>query len=236
MAFMHGYPGEVRQHGIARHVALMVIVLVVLLGLMIDFRGDIVRELLSGLVPLAIILALMLFVSLKINPRGWKRVFQKGAYQRVIEQDLAVAGELRGLDDNYFIIYDVILELFPIEFLVLSPGGICIIAHVRQEGELSIRDGILFAGERTLEVLTGNLWRVCHLVNIVLRKGYQVDVMPHPVLVAERSEIADYDGIAIRSPEGLADHIRAETDGTVLEREIVEGFAYYVKERYASKT
>ncbi len=237
MAYIEGFPPQDISRSLLRHLAFMAIVMIATVGFMIDFSKDWFEQLSSSSVPLIIILAIMLYVSFKVNPKGWKLMLNKQDYLESLRQDSMIAEQLLKLDDSHYIIHNITFELFHIEFLVIAPKGIFLIEKAKGSGDLEIRDNILFQGGRTIETLTGNLWRLCHLVNIVLKKGYQVDVMPQPVLVipdVERLDVKTYDDISIVTPTELMSLIRDQKK-EVLTTEISQGFAFYIKDRYGPK-
>ena len=237
MAYIEGFPPQDISKSIMRHLAFMAIVMIVTVGFMIDFSKDWFEQLSSSAVPLIIILAIMLYVSFKVNPKGWKLMLNKQDYLKYLKQDSMIVEQLLKLDDTHYILHNITFELFHIEFLVIAPKGIFLIEKTKGGGKLEIRDNILFEGGRTIETLTGSLWRLCHLINIVLKKGYQVDVMPQPVLVvpnAEHLDVHTYDGISIVTPSELMPLIRDQKK-EVLDAEISQGFAFYIKEQYGSK-
>lgn len=238
MAYIEGYPPRENTRSIMKHLAFMAIVMAVIIGLMFDYSEDWLNQLVSTSVPLLIILSLMLYVSFKVSPSEWKKIFRKKAYIRGIELDRRIAEEMLRLDDDHFCLHSFTFELFHIEFIIVSRTGIYLLGKTDSSSPLSIRDGVLFQDDRTLETLTGNLWRVCNLVNIVLKKGYQIDVMPQPVLVVpEASDLTvnSYDGIAVIRPSGLVPLVQARKKDA-MSTEMAQGFAYYLKERYASRT
>jgi hypothetical protein len=237
MAYIEGYPEQNGTKSLVRHLAFMAIVMIAIIGFMFDTPEKWMEQLSSSAVPLIIILAIMLYVSFKVNPKGWSRVINKQSYLKNLQQDSQIAEMLLKLDDTHFILHNITFELFQINFLVISPSGIFVIDKSKGSGPLEVRDNILFQNGRTMETLTGNLWRLCHLINIVLKKGYQVDVMPHPVLVipdTEHLEVNNHEGISIVTPSGLTQLI-GETRKEILRPEIAQGFAFYVKERYGPK-
>ena len=93
----------------------------------------------------------------------------------------------------------------------------------------------LFAGDVSLETLTARLWRVCHLLNIIISKGFnELEVMPVPVLVTTEGgqpSMTEYKGISITSLDNLNDLITKKLKFKV-PREEAEGFAVYLKQRY----
>ena len=82
------------------------------------------------------------------------------------------------LDDNYFIFHDMTFELFHIENLVISTRGIFVVAKIREKEPLHVENDVLYAGDTPLDTLTGNVWRICHLINIVYKKTYKEEIMP----------------------------------------------------------
>lgn len=237
MAFIEGYPAQDSSKSIMRHLAFMAIVMIVIVGFAADSSESLMEQLSSSAVPASIILGIMLYVSFKVNPKGWNRIINKHAYAASMGMDRQIAEKLLELDDTYFIIHNFTFELFHIDFLVISKYGIFVLNKTTSSKPLEIRDNILFQGGRTMETLTGNLWRICHLINIVLKKGYQVDVMPHPILVVpetEDLEVKTYEGIDILTPPSILDHLQDRKED-VLQPEISQGFSYYIKERYGPK-
>jgi len=237
MAYLEGYPPQQTSLWAAKHITLMAIVIIVFIAAMPGLSENWMSRILSLSVPLLIIISLMLYVSFKVNPKGWKRVLNRKAYLESTKHDRLIAEELKQLDNTYYIIHNFTFELFYIEFLVLSPAGFFVLGKLTAEGELSVKDNILFKGGCTLETQTGNIWRVCHIINIVFKKGYHMEVMPRPVLIVSESqdpEINTYDGIAIVKPSGLISLISG-SENKPLALETVQSFAYYLKERYAKK-
>jgi len=237
MAYLEGYPPQETSSWAAKHIALIAIVIIVFIAAMPGLSENWMSRIVSLSVPLLIILALLLYVSFKINPKGWKRLINRKSYLESMKHDRLIAEELKHLDNTHYIIHNFTFELFYIEFLVLSPAGFFVLGKITAGGGLSVKDNILFKGGRTLETLTGNIWRVCHLINIVFQKGYHAEVMPRPVLIVSESqdpEINTYDGITIVKPSGLASLISGQ-ENKPLTLETVQSFAYYLKERYAKK-
>jgi len=234
MAFVEGYPGEKIKGTTIRHWGFLVIVAVMLVGLMSYFSSDWKAELPSTLFTVSIILAIVLFVSHKVNPLGWKKILQRTSFERTLTQDRMIADRLAELDDSHFIFHDITFELFHVEHLVISPRGIFVIATVRRNEKLTIQKNSLFAGDDPLDKVTGNLWRVCHLVNIVIRKGFSEEVMPKPLLVspeAESVDVGEFDGIAVMTLDRMNASIENRKEGSIPQK-LVESFAYYIKKRY----
>jgi len=169
MAYVEGYPGGKTRDVAAKHIGLIAVVAATVAGLMIYFSGDWKAELPSIVTVTAIILALVAFVSSKVNPAGWKSIFRRSALERELEQDRMIADSLAQLDDSYFIFHDITFELFHIGHLVISPRGVFAIGKIAHSETLHVKNNVLFAGDSPLDKTTRDIWRVCHLVNIVIK-------------------------------------------------------------------
>ncbi len=177
---------------------------------------------------------LMLVVYWRLNPMAVQRIFRPAAFQRNFARQRAVLQNLSRLDHGCVVFNDVTLELLRVEHLVITTGGIFVIGKVHREGGLHIVKNTLFAGDHTLETLTGNIWRQCHLLNIILKKWFNTDYMPKPVLVVQGSDggLHGYDGMVIVTPEALPGFIsRAEP---VLDTETAGGLVHFLRRRYAA--
>jgi len=234
MAYVEGYPGEKTKDVAVKHLAFIIIVIIMITGIMLfhaeDWKADISR---IGII-VGIITAIIVFVSYKVNPLGWKRLFKKTDYDNMLRLDRMVADELNALDDNYYIFNDLTFELFHIQNFVISKYGIFVVSKIRENETLSVRKEVLFAGDNPLDTLTGNLWRVCHLVNIVFKKGFKEEIMPKPILVApEAASVAvkEHDGITVIPLVKLNETIEKETQ-EIIDLDLVQSFAYFIKKRY----
>jgi len=235
MAYIEGYPGEKTKGVTSQHIGFIVIVAIMIVGLMTYFSKDWRTELPSILTVTAIILGIVFFVSFKVNPAGWRKIFRSSGLERELEDDRMIADSLAELDDSHFIFHDITFELFHIENLVISPRGIYVIGRIAYAEDLHIRNEVLFAGDRPLDKTTGNIWRVCHLVNIVIKKGFQTEVMPKPILVSPGTHpprVSQYDGITIVPLPQLKGMVEGQK-GQDIQEELVHSFAYYIKKRYS---
>ncbi|MBA7545719.1 hypothetical protein ES705_38091 [subsurface metagenome] len=145
-----------------------------------------------------------------------------------------IADSLAELDDSHFIFHDITFELFHIENLVISPRGIFVIGKIMHGGDLRVQNNILFAGGNPLGKTTGDIWRVCHLVNIVMKKGFKTEVMPKPILISPGSQtpsVTQYDGITIIPLRRLNGTVEGQK-GQDIKEKLVHSFAYYIKKRY----
>ncbi len=234
MAYIEGYPGEKIKTTTAKHWGFIGIVAIMLIGIMAYFSEDWQAELPSILFTVSIVLAIIVFVSLKVNPMGWRKLIRRSSFDRMLKLDRIVADQLAQLDDSHFIFHDITFELFHVENLVISPRGIFVIGKIGEEGQLQIKDKSLYAGDELLDKLTGNVWRVCHLINIVINKGFKETIMPKPVLVVPEAvsvAVKNFEGITITTLERLNEFIETQKDGAI-SQELVERFAFYIKKRY----
>jgi hypothetical protein len=234
MAYVEGYPGEKIKSTTAKHWGFIAIVTVMLIGIMAYISKDWRAELPSIIFTVSIILAIIIFVSFKVNPMGWRKLVKRSSFERTLKLDHMVADMLSKLDDSHFIFHDITFELFHIENLVISTRGIFVIGKIGEEGQLQIKDKSLYAGDELLDKLTGNLWRVCHLINIVIKKGFKEEVMPEPVLVSFGTgsvAVKTFEGITITTLDKLNKFIEAQKEKKI-EQELVERFAFYIKKRY----
>lgn len=234
MAYIEGYPGEKIETTTGKHLGFIVIVVVLLVGFLAYSADDWREEIPSIILTVSIVVAVILFVSYKINPLGWRRIFRKERVEEALRMDRLIADRLAELDDSHFIFHDITFELFHVENLVICPGGIFVIEKLESPDALAVRGKILFAGDEPLDTVTGNLWRVCHLINIVMEKGFKEDIMPQPLLVrpGEASvNIGDFDGIIITTLDGMIKAIEGRHKKAI-EQELVERFAFYMKKRY----
>jgi len=234
MAYIEGYPGAKIKSTTAKHWGFIAIVTVMLIGIMAYISKDWRAELPSILFTVSIILVIIIFVSFKVNPMGWRKLVKRSSFDRMLRLDRIVADRLAQLDDSHFIFHDITFELFHIENLVISPRGIFVIGKIGEEGQLQIKDRSLYAGGELLDKLTGNVWRVCHLINIVIDKGFQTKIMPKPVLVppeAASVAVKNFEGITIVTLDRLNEFIETQKEDEIAQ-DLVESFAFYIKKRY----
>lgn len=180
-----------------------------------------------------IVFSLFMFAYFKTHPLLWTLLFNRAQYRRLLEMNALVVQELEKLDDSFFVFHNITIELFHVEHLVVSPGGLFVVKKFAQEGDLRAVDGTLCSGERPLDTLTAGLWRSCHLVAIMMKKSFHIEIMPRPVIVTApgtRAPFSEFDGIIITAPGSL--HGLLASSGAKIQREIVESFAYYLKGRY----
>lgn len=230
--------GKLEKKGLKQDLVPLGILLAVpfvVVSMMFDSSNETITELMTVGTVGAVLTLLLVFVYARINPRSFQRIFQPAAYERCLSMDKIVGSSLEQLDDNYHVFNNFIFELCGVEHLVVSKRGIFVIAKVTREGELRVKDNVLFAGDNPLETLTGNTWRICHLVNIILKKWFKIDYMPQPVLVSfnnKPSTVCDYDRMAIVAPTELNALIQERC--REIEPEIAYGFATFVRERYVT--
>ncbi|MBM9614223.1 hypothetical protein JWJ90_07960 [Desulfobulbus rhabdoformis] len=218
----------------ATHLFLLVVVAVSLVGFMLVAPGNWTSDLPALMGTVVIILVLLGFALNRVNPMGWKRIFKKNEYRQQLEGKHRVLEALKELDASYLVLCCFTFELLHIEFLIFGPTGIFVVGTTHARDPLEVENGILMAGSHSLHRKTGSLWRICHLLNLVIQKGYKEEFMPKPILITTHSEAAsleEFDSIAIRSPGELVQVIQAATDEPV-PQELVRGMGNYVRERY----
>lgn len=235
MAYVEGNPEDRAGKTMLKHAGFIAIITFTIMGLLLigsdDWRSELYRNLVIG----GVVLFISTIVSLKLNPLGWKKVFRRSEYERLLKNEKLVIDELSKLDDNYFVINDFSFELFHVEHLVVSDKGMFVISKNPYAGELNVANGALYSGDQSLDSVTSSLWRVCHLINIIIRKGFNnLEIMPKPVLVLpgeSKSEMKDFNGIAVAGIDELNGLITSRIRFSI-EREHAEGFAVFIKQRY----
>lgn len=178
----------------------------------------------------------MLFVYMRVDPMGFKRLVMPKTFETLITQDLAVADTLSNLSQSTFVFHNFILELFHVEHLVVSHQGIFVISKIRESGDLSIKNDTLFCGKYSLETITANTWRICHLVSILLKKYFETDYLPRPVLIipdADTSSINEFKDMALIRQRDLNSFIEKQTPA--MEQETAKSFSGFITRRYPSR-
>lgn len=208
---------------------------IAVIALMLFFSENRMSDAVSIFAIVSVIASVVILVQYKLNPKGWMKIFNRRKFEMINRQDMVVLDILNKLDDSYFILSDFSFELFHIDHLVISKNGVFVIDKIRDGGELKIDNGILFAGDKSLETLTGRIWKISHLVNIITRKGFKNEgIMPRPILVQPdraQSEIKEFNGIRISGVDELYDVLKDEMKFSI-ESGIAEGLAMFAKERY----
>ncbi len=234
MAYIVGYKNASAKTFPFTHLFFIIIVAVALIGFMLNPADNWKEHIFSMLGTVAVILAIVGFALNKVNPMGWKQLFHKKEFQQLVKADSDIIAVLQSLDDDYCVLCDFHFELLHVEYLVLSQQGLFVIGKTTAPGPLRIEEGTLMAGTQSLAKITGNLWRVCHLINIVIKKGYSTEIMPQPILVTPRNRepaIQKFDGIAITEPASLIAEMENHTTDP-LATEKLQGFAAYLEKRY----
>ncbi len=234
MAHVVGYQRGGTRKIPPTHIFLIVIVAFSLVGFMLVSEENWREHIVSLTCAVAVILVLVGFALNKVNPMGWKRLFRKAEYELHIQGDRKIIEALETLNDEYTIFCGFTFELIFVEFLILSPHGICVVGKTTSSDSIRVEEGMILSGGKSLARLTGNLWRISHLTNIVIKKGYNVETIPQPILVASHStriEQKEFDGIPVVRPEELAVVVR-QLSTTDIPSHVVQGFAQYLFHRY----
>ncbi len=235
MAYIEGDPKNKKAKSIFGQMGFTLVTGFALIAIMLLFSDDLKSDLTAIFTIAAVIAALMILVLYKLNPMGWKKIFNRAGFERDLAHNVKVIDKLGELDDSYFIINDFSFELFHVEHLVISENGVFVISKISDNGELKIIDGVLHAGETSLETLTGRIWRISHMINIIVKKGFGgAEIMPQPVLVlpdVSRSPVKEFNGIRITG----IDELNSEITGRMkmkIDKPLAEGFAFFIKQRY----
>lgn len=234
MAHIVGEQKQSTRRVPSTHLFLLIVVAMALIGFMLHPADSWRDNILSMLGTVVVILVIVGFALNKVDPMAWKQIFQRQEYERLVRADRSIFDQLQSLNNHYFILHDFNFELLHVDFLVLGPQGIFVISKTTSPEKLRVEDKILMAGTVSLQKQTGSLWRICHLVSMVIKKGYDIDIMPKPILVAaDAHEVAvtEYDGISIVTPDSLVEEMSKHTDET-MPLEQVHGFAAYLEKRY----
>ena len=234
MAYVEGYPGSKIKGLTLRHRAYPLLVFAAVIGIVLYFSEGWLEDIRTTAAIVAVLALFMIGGFIKANPMVWKLIFKRPEFERLLSQDRMVADELAKLDDDHFVIHDFRFELFHVEHLVISTRGIFVVHKIAHSEPLSVRNDMLFAGDRSLEKSTSNVWRICHLIHIVFQKGYKEDCMPEPILVSLEAgsvELNEFKGISIVGLSGLQERI-ARDKQEVIGPDLVRSFAVFIKSKY----
>jgi hypothetical protein len=235
MAFIEGHPQDKIKKSMISQMGFSLIAGLALLVMMIVFSDDWRKDLTAISTIVGVIGVVMILVLYKLNPLAWKKIFNRAGFEKDMGQEIKVIDKLKELDDSFFIINDFSFELFHVEHLVVSEKGVFVISKIRESGILKITDGDLCVGDKSLETLTGRVWRISHLINLIVKKGFNnAEIMPQPVLVlpdVSYSPVKEYNGIRIAGIDELNSLVTGSIK-TRVEKKLAEGFAYFMKQRY----
>lgn len=236
MAYMEGNLLNSDGNADKKRLAILSFSCILLIALIVYFSG--LREVNFSIIGFAALLFLFFAVTyFKLFPMAWTLLFNKHEYDRILEMDKSIIKILMELDDSYFILANITMELFHVEYLIVSGRGIFVIARAKQTDDILLKDGVMVADAPSLDKITSGLWRICHFLNIVIKKSFKVDLMPQPVVVlaeagAVPSKIID-DLIVCTLPD-LKNIIHSSMT-TPLPDGIAENLAYLLKTRYVKK-
>jgi len=236
MAYIQGNPVDGLRQTVTRHLFLMGTVTVVLAGMMIAFSDDPMAEMGPIAAITFVCTAIIGFVSFRSNPLALTMLFKKDRFKEAVVHEETTIAHLQTLSDRCYVFNNLTVELFRIDHLVISPWGIFVMGRVRKEGELQIKENILHAGPSSLDSLCTSTWRVCHLLNIVIRKGWSQEVMPEPLIVPHAqypSPINAVDGIMLVETKTIAPFIESGRK-EILSEELVDSIAAYILKRYTA--
>lgn len=235
MAYIENKVSNEKGNPVVKHLFLVLLSAATLMGGMYFFSDNREVEFSTIVMVVLIMGVLTIFISKRLYPMGWTKLLNRAEYDKIMAQDKNVNDALVQLDDSYFIFSNFIFELFQIDHLIISENGYFVIGRIPYSEELNIKNNNLFAGDISLETLTTRVWRVCHLINIIIRKSFdEMEVMPVPILVAPDSynvSIKEFNDISITTVSDLNNLITKKLKFKI-NKEHAEGFAVYLKQKY----
>ena len=191
---------------------------------------------LSGIALGAGLFFLIAFVYFKLDPYSWKILFAREKYVLINDLDRRIIESLATLDDSYLALINTTIELFRVDYLVMSRKGIYVLSRLETMDMITCVNGTLMAETFDPETEVSRLWQTCHFLRILFKKTYNVDVLPHPVLVSPRHETVIIDncgGLSVASSEDIVPFLQNH-NGQPLPEGVAENFALFLKKRYVS--
>ncbi len=230
---MEGAPHEELGEVTKKYGFLMTIVAVTLFTLLTVYSDE--NNLVACLIATLACVLVLGFVFTRSHPYIFRQFFDKKAFHFAMAREEKCIKVLETFDDETFIFNNIIFELFRIEHLVICPGGIFVIHKIGTGMHLQVQNKELFDGNSPLITVSNTLWRVCHLIHIVLKKGFKIECMPMPLIVAMDSKklaLTDYNGIKIVPLTELSGLIASHPAGG-LSLEMVHCIAVMIKNKYS---
>ena len=129
--------------------------------------------------------------------------------------------DLAQIEGHCHIFTGMTMEFFAIDCLVLCPAGIFVIRTPKH---------LLGQDEPLPEPETKKLWQRCHMIRMLLEKGYGQKIMPVPVLAVDADGRTDEAGILCLCPDKIAGVISGSEKR--LDETLVQGFATFLAQRY----
>jgi len=235
MAYVEGNPEVKVAKTLPKHLGFIIVTSFALCGFLLVSAENLKEEWYGILIITIVAIAMMSFVSFYISPLAWKRLLNKSKFQWLIENEKKTIDTLSNLSDDYFILNDFVFELFHVEHLVISKNGIFVIAKCPFDGTAEVINGSLYSSGKSLDSVTAKLWRLCHLIKIIIGKGFDgYECMPKPILLfahEEKSSLKEFNDITLC---GLSEINKIITEKLKfnIKPEIAEGFAVFMKQRY----
>ncbi len=236
MATVYGNSPWQNKRELKKYIFLATVVSITMVSVMMIFSEDRASEVGTALFLAICCVAFLGLIFLRSNSMVWQQLFKKEAFKEHVVRETQVSDSLSTLGGHTYLFNHFIFELFRVEHLVLSERGVFVIQKIKPSGPFKIEGNRLYSGDKTLESATSNIWRVCHLINIVIRKTFKAELMPTPVfLVSElESNIESFDGISIMDLSQFH-HLFESLNAGSVDSKILESFAALIKSRYLSK-
>lgn len=232
MAYIHQY-SENKAGKLSKQIVLLFVIGIVFVAVMTATSKNLTREwfVIGGVA--AFMVGIFLLVSYRTNPMMWLKLFKPRKYLQIKLAIQKVTEQLEKLDDRCFAFNRLMMEFFQIDQLVVTPHGIFVIADMEAgDFSLSPEDTLLYQG-KPQEKLVAKLWRTSHMINIIIKKGFETDIMPVPLIVATEAEtvsVSEFKRIRILPVHEISSFIQSRKQQ--VDQNLVEGFVRFVSQRY----
>jgi hypothetical protein len=231
MAYIHKY-FENGDKKLLKQIVILIFIALFLGFFMAGTSDDLRSEWLFILGAACFVTIVFLVISFRTNPLGWIKLTAKKKFEKIENSSEKINTVLETLDNRCFAFTWLIMEFFQIDHLVITPKGVFVIAAV-EDGNFTIENEVLSNIEGSLEKQCTKLWRVCNMINILFKKGFNTHLMPVPVIASTEAEfvnINNFKGIYIMPSSELGSFISRKKD--ILDEKKAAGFARFVAERY----
>lgn len=179
----------------------------------------------DSLTTLITVLASVIFfviVAFKKNPlNGVSFLGKKSPGQVLIPQ---LMKNLEQLEGGFHVFPGITLEFFKIDCLVVSAKGIFVVRILEQAMDKD-------TGQTDKEIQ--KLWQRCHMINMLIKKGYKKQIMPIPLLAIPGTNEFTHKGVAVMPPEmisgRMSSYVNPDKD---LNEELAQSFSIFLSKRY----
>lgn len=205
-----------------KQIALVVIVTLTLWMMLKTESGGLSSGSLATITPVLAAVLFFILVAFKKNPFNWISSFGKNVSGK--DRMPQMMEDLEQLDDGFHIFPHITLEFFKIDCLVVSSNGIFVVR---------IPDRTETANTHQMNKEIQKLWQRCHMINMLIKKGYKKQIMPIPLLAVPGADEDTHNGVTIIPPDAIAGwmshHANPDED---LNAELANGFSFFLSKRY----